>query len=113
MNTINTIPETLKMTNIERDDCIEKCAFARAVTALSNEIKHCVKYPVFTWILSGAGGVIITLILLLFGQIGSMNDKLDMVNTNINTLKVEVVERVTKVETTIDIEKYYNNLNKK
>jgi hypothetical protein len=101
----STTVETLKMTNIERDDCAEKCAFARAVTSISNEIKSKVGFGVFSWVFGGAGSIIITLIILLFNMIGSINDKLDAVNTNITNLRVEVTEKTTRIET---IQEIYN-----
>jgi hypothetical protein len=105
MNTINTTTmETLTdMTNIERDDCAEKCAFARAVTNVSTEIKSKVGFGVFSWVIGGIsatfmGLLILTIsIMITFG--GNINTKLDQVNINVNNLRVESVEKITRIET--------------
>lgn len=87
----------LQMTDTPNySDCADKCAFAKLVTDLSREIKHCIKYPLFVWTVGGLASTFLVVLLLLFATISNVND-------NVNDIRLMMTDRMARIETRIDI----------
>lgn len=106
MDIVNSIGmETSKDMTTEPNfgDCLEKCVFAKNVTKLSEESKSYIKYGLFSWIIGGISATFMGLLVLVIGIVinfgGNINNKLDQVNLSVNNLRVESVEKITRIET--------------
>lgn len=88
------------------NDCADRCAFAKLMTKLTEEVKHCIKYPLFTWIVGGISATFMGLLIVVFSVMisygGDISGKIDQLNTNVTNLRVEVTEKTTRIETIQD-----------
>lgn len=96
----------LQMTTPELKDCTNNCAYAKMVTDVVIEIKNKIGWKVFTWVVGGVSATFLTIVVLIitlminFG--GNLSEKIDIVNANVNNLRVESVEKVTRLQTLQD-----------